>query len=228
MGTVRHSPTAAAAASTPCIRNAAVHAVHAAETKAYKAYARWSWQRDDGTFEEYDGVTNAKIEKAYVQFRESGFHTSTPAGAGAGAGARAGAGAGAGAGAASPPHHLHGTNAVTVSTSPHRIVTFTRMHQVNADTGFARAIRRQTQHESVPVPLLLLLLLPRELSNARGYLMVCLLRFPFPDTWPTHSDNCMLVDVAGDSEEWNRAATLLTASVTDATLVQLQRYAVCV
>ena len=128
---------------------------------------------------------------------------------------------------ASPPHHLHGTNAVTVSTSPHRIVTFTRMHQVNADTGFARAIRRQTQHESVPVPLLLLLLLPRELSNARGYLMVCLLRFPFPDTWPTHSDNCMLVDVAGDTEEWNRAATLLTASVTDATLVQLQRCAVC-
>ena len=38
----------------------------------------------------------------------------------------------------------------------------------------------------------------------------------------------MLVDVAGDTEEWNRAATLLTASVTDATLVQLQRYAVSV
>ena len=69
MGTVRHSPTAAAAASTPCIRNAAMHAGHAAETKAYKAYARWSWQRDDGTFEQYDAATNAMIEKAYVQFR---------------------------------------------------------------------------------------------------------------------------------------------------------------
>ena len=37
----------------------------------------------------------------------------------------------------------------------------------------------------------------------------------------------MLVDVARGSEEWDRAATLLTASVTDATLVHLQRYASC-
>ena len=77
----------------------------------------------------------------------------------------------------------------------------------------------------MPLPPLFLPLLPlpRELSHARGRRVVCVPRFPFPDMWPTHSDNCMLVDVADDSEEWKRAATLLTASVTDATLVQ--RYA---
>ena len=48
-------------------------------------------------------------------------------------------------------------------------------------------------------------------------------RYPFPDTWPSHSDNCMLVDVSRGSEEWQRAANMLTASVTDASLVQLQR-----
>ena len=101
----------------------------------------------DGTFEEYDGATNAMIEKAYVQFRESGFQPSTTAGPGAGTGA----GAGAGAGAGSHQHIIQGTSSVTVSTSPHRIVTFARMHQVNAGTGVARNIRRKTQHEFVVV-----------------------------------------------------------------------------
>ena len=69
-----------------------------------------------------------------------------------------------------------------------------------------------------------LLCTPVWVATAQQRRLACL-RYPFPDAWPAHSDNCMLVDVTRDSEEWERAATLLRASVTDATLVHLQRYA---
>ena len=59
--------------------------------------------------------------------------------------------------------------------------------------------------------------------------LVCLCRFPFPPHWLRHSQNFVTARLSQHehSSEWNEAVSLLRASIGDASVVSLDRYAWC-
>ena len=49
-------------------------------------------------------------------------------------------------------------------------------------------------------------------------------RYPFPHTWPPHSENFAKMDVVRGGDEWKRVVRLLRESMADAEVTALERY----